>query len=176
MKSPLVDPFRALIDARKSCRRCVQRHPGRIHAGALCDFDPDVVSYWSQWLGHPKPHLLIVGQDFGDVNYFRINKGHDEEGNETNINLLRLLRHIGLTPETSSRPVEFHHQPLTEPYLMVSHHTALHGDRVMLSRTQPLSVEVLRFLLVSQLTKTSHITMSSPSVPTHYRCFNPTIG
>ena len=77
---------------------------------------------------------------------------------------------------TSSRPVEFHHQPLTEPYLMVSHHTALHGDRVMLSRTQPLSVEVLRFLLVSQLTKTSHITMSSPSVPTHYRCFNPTIG
>ena len=72
--------------------------PGKIHPGASFDFDPDVVSYWSQWLGHPEPRIVIVGQDFGDVGYFKRHRGADELDNKTNNNLHRLLLHAGLTP------------------------------------------------------------------------------
>jgi hypothetical protein len=53
----------------------MDRNPGKIHAGATFDFDPDVISYWSQWLGHPHPQILIVGQDFGDIEYFNKYRG-----------------------------------------------------------------------------------------------------
>jgi hypothetical protein len=43
----------------------------------------------------------------------------------------------------SSRPVGFHHQPLTAPYVKLSFHTALHSNQVASSRKQPLSGEIL---------------------------------
>ncbi|MGD0829420.1 MAG: uracil-DNA glycosylase family protein [Terracidiphilus sp.] len=87
-----------LISFRKSCRICLDRNPGKIHAGALFAFDPDVVSYWSQWLGHPMPQILIIGQDFGDIDYFKKFGGADDPENETNDYLYKLLVHAGLTP------------------------------------------------------------------------------
>lgn len=90
--------FEPLIVARKSCRICLDISPGQIHCGSSCQFDPDVVSYWSQWLGHPKPKLLIVGQDFGDIAYFDRWNGLDDPGNKTNKNLYKLLKLIGLQP------------------------------------------------------------------------------
>jgi uracil-DNA glycosylase len=87
-----------LVTARKSCRICLDRHPGKIHAGASFAFDPGVISYWSQWLGHPDPQILVVGQDFGDVDYFTKFKGADDPENETNDYLYELLVHAGLTP------------------------------------------------------------------------------
>ena len=86
-----------LVAARKSCRLCINRNPDKIIAGAEFDFDPDVVSYWSQWLGHPNPHILIVGQDFADVEYFKRYRGFDEPDNSTNNNVHKLLSHAGLT-------------------------------------------------------------------------------
>ena len=88
--------FPDLVAARKSCRLCIDRNPDRIIAGADFDFDPDVVSYWSQWLGHPNPHILIVGQDFADVEYFKRYRGFDEPDNSTNNKLYELLSHAGL--------------------------------------------------------------------------------
>ena len=76
----------------------MNRHPGKIHSGAEFEFDPEVVSYWSQWLGHPTPKILVVGQDFGDKDYFEKFKGFDDPRSETNKNLYQLLIHIGLTP------------------------------------------------------------------------------
>lgn len=76
----------------------MERNSGKIHSGASFDFDPYVVSYWSQWLGHPRPQILVIGQDFGDVGYFERNRGADEDGNDTNENLFKLLEHIGLKP------------------------------------------------------------------------------
>jgi len=63
----------------------------RLLNGTECGNDPDVVSHWSQWLGHRNPKLLIVGQDFSNVDYFRRHGGRDAPGNETNENLYRLL-------------------------------------------------------------------------------------
>ena len=90
--------FEPLVAARKSCRICPDRSPGKIHCGSSRPFDPNVVSYWSQWLGCPNPKLLIVGQDFGDIDYFDQFMGHDETNNQTNNSLYLLLRLIGLNP------------------------------------------------------------------------------
>jgi uracil-DNA glycosylase len=88
--------FEALIAARKGCRICIERSPGKIRSCAEFSFDPDVVSLWEQWLGHRSPKLLVVGQDFGNVDYFVRNRGRDEPYNKTNINLHRLLAAAGI--------------------------------------------------------------------------------
>ena len=69
--------------------------PGKIRSCAEFDFDPDVVSHWEAWLGHRRPKLLAVGQDFGNVGYFVRNRGRDEPHNKTNDNLRKLLREAG---------------------------------------------------------------------------------
>jgi uracil-DNA glycosylase len=91
--------FENLIAARKACRICVERSPGKIRSCAEFDFDPDVVSHWEQWLGHRSPALLVVGQDFGNVGYFVRGRGRDEPNNKTNENLYRLLQAAGIAVE-----------------------------------------------------------------------------
>jgi uracil-DNA glycosylase len=91
-----VGEYEALVAARKACRVCVERNPGRIRSCGEFDFDPDVVSHWEQWLGNRKPKLLVVGQDFGNVAYFLRHRGRDEPGNQTNANLRCLLAAAGI--------------------------------------------------------------------------------
>jgi DNA polymerase len=91
-----VDRYRALVTARKACRICVERSPGRIRSGAEFEYDPDVVSLWEQWLGHREPKLVVVGQDFGNVDYFVRNRGRDDPANKTNENLWKLLGEAGI--------------------------------------------------------------------------------
>jgi uracil-DNA glycosylase len=87
--------YDTLVAARKACRVCVERSPGKIRSCAEFDYDPDVVSHWELWLGHRRPKLLVVGQDFGNVAYFVRNRGRDDPGNMTNANLRRLLIEAG---------------------------------------------------------------------------------
>ena len=93
--SPDTDEYNALVAARKACRICVERSPGKIRSCAEFDFDLDVVSHWEPWLGHKRPKLLAVGQDFGNIGYFIRNRGRDDPGNKTNDNLRKLLREAG---------------------------------------------------------------------------------
>jgi uracil-DNA glycosylase len=98
-----VTEFEELIAARKACRICVDRNPGKIRSCAEFDFDPEVVSHWEQWLGHRTPQLLVVGQDFGNVRYFVRCRGRDEPDNKTNDNLYRLLSAAGIVVEHPSQ-------------------------------------------------------------------------
>src|SRR5205085_7416503 len=86
----------ALVTARKACRICVERSPGRLRSCGEFDFDPEVVSHWEQWLGHKQPKLLLVGQDFANLDYFLRYRGHDEPHNATNDNLQKLLTAAGI--------------------------------------------------------------------------------
>jgi hypothetical protein len=86
------------VAARKSCRICVARSPGKIRSCAEFDFDPDLVSLWEQWLGHRSPSLFVVGQDFGNIDYFVRNRARDEPHNKTNDNLSKLLAEAGFRP------------------------------------------------------------------------------
>ncbi len=88
--------FEALIAARKACRICLERHPGKLRSCAEFPFDPPVLSHWEQWLGHKNPALLAVGQDFGNVDYFLRHRGRDDPCNKTNHNLHRLLIEAGI--------------------------------------------------------------------------------
>lgn len=91
-----MDTYRKLITARKSCARCTVGNPLLIRNGSDYEFDPDVVSHWSQWLGHQAPQLLIVGQDFSNAEYFERNGGRDDPKSVTNANLRKLLQVAGI--------------------------------------------------------------------------------
>src|SRR5215510_10675951 len=96
-RTPGVGQYETLVAARKACRICVERSPGKIRSCGEFDFDPDVVSHWEAWLGHKRPTLLAVGQDFGNVGYFVRNGGRDDPDNQTNANLRKLLIEAGFT-------------------------------------------------------------------------------
>jgi DNA polymerase len=91
-----MDPYAVLVAARKACRICVEASPGRLRSCAEFDCDPDVVSLWELWLGHQQPKLLVVGQDFGNIDYFVKNRGRDAPHNKTNDNLHKLLGAAGI--------------------------------------------------------------------------------
>lgn len=92
-----MNTYDELMASRKRCRICMETDPGEIHNGDEFDFDRPVISYWSQWLGHQKPSLLIVGQDFGNVGYFLKYRGDDDPKSKTNDNLWDLLSKAGVT-------------------------------------------------------------------------------
>jgi hypothetical protein len=91
-----VEEYRALVEARKACRICVERSPGRVRSCAEFSFDPEVASHWEQWLGHREPKIIVVGQDFGNVEYFVRHRGRDDPRNKTNENLRELLAAAGI--------------------------------------------------------------------------------
>ena len=95
--APGMAEYTGLVAARKTCRICVERSPGKIRSCGEFDFDPDVVSHWEPWLGHKMPKLLAVGQDFGNIDYFVRNRGRDEPNNKTNDNLHKLLVEAGFS-------------------------------------------------------------------------------
>jgi len=92
--------YATLVAARKACRICVDASPGRLRCCAEFDYDPDVVSLWELWLGHQRPKLLVVAQDFGNVDYFVRNRGRDARDNKTNVSLHRLLAAAGIEAGT----------------------------------------------------------------------------
>jgi uracil-DNA glycosylase len=96
--------YEELVAARKACRICIERSPGKIRSGAEFEYDPELVSLWEQWLGHQNPKLLVVGQDFGNVDYFVRNRGRDEPDNKTNENLWRLLTEAGIRAKHPREP------------------------------------------------------------------------
>jgi hypothetical protein len=91
-----MDMHHALVAARKRCTICVNRYPGEIENGSIYPFDPNVVSYWSQWLGNRAPKLVIVANDFSNIDYFKRNHGQDEVDNPANENLRKLLDTAGI--------------------------------------------------------------------------------
>ena len=85
-----------LIRSRKDCRACASTQSSALCNGSVFEFDPAVVSHWSQWLGHQRPKLLVVGQDFSDVEYFSKNQGLDDATSPTNTRLRLLLGEAGI--------------------------------------------------------------------------------
>ena len=56
-----------------------------------------MVSHWSQWLGDKEPELLVIGQDFANVEYFESHSGRDDPKNKTNENPRRSLQVAGFS-------------------------------------------------------------------------------
>lgn len=88
--------YEQLVRARKACRACAGlTNPATT---SYRRFDSNQIGPWSLWQGNLNSRLLIVGQDWGDTNYFQKWAGRDQPtGNPTNENLKFLLDHIGIS-------------------------------------------------------------------------------
>ncbi len=102
--------FGELVRARKDWRLCVDGGSSQLCNGNSFDFDPDVVSHRSQWLGHQRPSLLVVSQDFSGTDYFERNLGRDDPTSPTNLSLRDLLAHAGIA--AGPPPARDHEAPV----------------------------------------------------------------
>jgi DNA polymerase len=94
MKQDRESQYQSLVADRKKCRLCKDlSNPGeRRFAG----FDSNHIGPWSRLHGDLNAKLMIVGQDWGDVDYFVKNQGLDDLRNPTMQNLETILNHIGI--------------------------------------------------------------------------------
>jgi len=86
--------YSGLVQQRKLCKVC----HGLINP-ATCDggqYDSSQIGPWSRWQGDLETKLMVVGQDWGDTNYFLKWKGFDAPKNPANQNLMKLLSSIGI--------------------------------------------------------------------------------
>jgi len=86
--------YKQLVECRKRCSLCsALENPSRCEQGT---YDSRHIGPWSQWQGHLNAELMVVGQDWGDTNYFIKNQGLEAERNPTNNMLRELLESIGI--------------------------------------------------------------------------------
>jgi uracil-DNA glycosylase family 4 len=101
--------YAALVQARKQCRACAElTNPSACREGV---FDCDEVGAWSTWQGNLNARLMVVGQDWGDVDWFVRERGQSTNTSQTNRTLVKLLgiagEHISLPRDTKARGVVF---------------------------------------------------------------------
>lgn len=83
-----------LVDERKECAKCRELlNPSEVEEGRL---DSEHIGPWSLWQGSLDADLMVIGQDWGDVDFFTKNKGVDPECNPTNQNLAKLFQTMGI--------------------------------------------------------------------------------
>jgi uracil-DNA glycosylase len=82
-----------LVLARKSCRKCAELvNPADPSHAYL---DGAEVGPWSRWLASRPAKLILVGQDWGTVGYYREYNGRDIPKNLTNERLKKFLELCG---------------------------------------------------------------------------------
>ncbi len=59
---------------------------------------------WAHWHGNLKADILLIGQDFGDEDYYIKHHGKDNPKNETNLNLSSLFVELGIDIGSSDNP------------------------------------------------------------------------
>jgi uracil-DNA glycosylase len=107
--------YQALTAMRKKCRLCKElSNPGEAR---LACFDSDHIGPWSQLHGDLNAKLMIVGQDWGDVDYYLKFKGRDDLKNPTMRNLETILNHVGLKLSITSYSDDNHGLFLTNAIL-----------------------------------------------------------
>lgn len=82
------------------------QNPSQVREG---QFDSEQIGPWSIWQGNLDADIMVIGQDWGDEDYFSRNKGRDTDTNPTNRGLRKLLNSIDLDPGLPSVPIP---QPL----------------------------------------------------------------
>jgi len=95
------EKYSALVAQRKRCDVCEGLlNPSRIDGGK---YDCEHIGAWSLWQGSLDARIIIVGQDFSELAFFRENKGQPSTGGQmsaTNRNLMTLIREgLGLEIE-----------------------------------------------------------------------------
>lgn len=95
-----------LVQKRKACHECGNclNNPADVESGR---FDSEQIGPWSVWQSNLNARLLVIGQDWGDVNYFSKQKGQSKDDSPSNATIQRLLDSIGIKiPPPSLRSAE----------------------------------------------------------------------
>ncbi len=86
--------YEALVKDRKACHVCTGvTNPSAIEGGR---FDCDEIGAWSLWQGNLNAEVMVVGQDWGDVDWFLRVDGRPTSTSKTNTTLVELLASAGL--------------------------------------------------------------------------------
>ena len=95
--------YAELVVKRRTCQRCAGlTNPSQADGGR---FDSDEIGPWSRWQGNLDAQIMVVGQDWGDIRYFREFEGWDGPDNSTNKTLTKILKTISITidpPQTAN--------------------------------------------------------------------------
>jgi uracil-DNA glycosylase len=59
---------------------------------------------WANWHSNLDADIIIIGQDFGSIEYYKKNNGLDESDNETNLNLRNLCLNLNIDLGTVENP------------------------------------------------------------------------
>lgn len=85
------------MEKRKACSLCAElTNPANCKDG---QYDSDHIGPWTLWQGKLDSEFMVVGQDWGDQEYFSKNRGRDLADNPTNKILRELLASIGVDIE-----------------------------------------------------------------------------
>lgn len=86
--------YARLVQQRKEYRyKC----NGIVNPSELSIDNDEHLNAWAYWHGNLDAEILVIGQDFGDVNYYKKYKGLDSNLNGTNTNLIKLFNQLGIT-------------------------------------------------------------------------------
>jgi hypothetical protein len=94
--------YKVLVAKRKAFIFTDLINPANIDEGA---YDCEHIDAWAQWQGDLEAKILVIGQDWGDVRYFKVNNGKDNDKNPTNKNLSKLYSEIGFDLGLPTNPV-----------------------------------------------------------------------
>ena len=112
--------YRALVEERKTCTRCMSLGLTNPATAELCHLDSDQIGPWTRWQGDLDADLMVVGQDWGDVAGFILQSGVDNDS-RTNRLIRELLAYVGIKviapPARSSKSKVF----LTNAVLCLKH-------------------------------------------------------
>lgn len=86
--------YRDLVEQRKRCACCPRlANASAIDGGSM---DSDRIGPFSQWQGNLNADLVVVAQDFADVEGFRKHQGWPGERVRTNMTLAALMMRAGI--------------------------------------------------------------------------------
>lgn len=109
--------------------------------------DQNQINPWSVWQNNLEAKILVIGKDWGSVDYFRQNHGRDNDANPTNMTLQNLLAAVGYDPGLFSQP---NPQPLffTNAVLGIREGKAMSGPVRMswLTDCMPFTQELLEII------------------------------
>jgi DNA polymerase len=100
MDSNKLARYRDLVTRRKHCELCPQRHGCKVRNPAHINHaqhDSDEIGPYSRWQGNLNSELMVVAQDFADVDSFCDYEGWPGGDVHTNRTLVDLVSHAGIT-------------------------------------------------------------------------------
>jgi uracil-DNA glycosylase family 4 len=99
--------YSSLVENRKNCKLCSNNLNFINPANVLPNnqYDSNEIGPWTLWQNSLNAKILIVGQDWGSENDFKVQMGKDKDG-DTNSNLGKLCASIGIDLDPPTKNIK----------------------------------------------------------------------